>query len=171
MLNRIEQLLAKINNPIAKFGKYIAGFLLAIMTIIVLLQVFYRYLLHVPLSWSDELSCYLMIYMTYLCMPLIYLEDRNIAMTFLTEKIQGKRIYHFLMLIIHLLSLLLFIIWIYFGWLFFLKGNVMANSLPFKMYYIYIVPPVLFAITCLSIIQKIVSELNKFAHYQPIALK
>ncbi|PJG84890.1 TRAP transporter small permease [Conservatibacter flavescens] len=171
MLNALEQALIKINNPIANFGKKIAGFLLAVMTIVVLLQVFFRYLLHIPLSWSDELSTYLMIYMTYLCMPLIYLEDRNIAMTFLTEKIQGKKIYHLLMLTIHLLSLLLFIVWIYFGWLFFLKGNVMANSLPFKMYYIYIVPPVLFAVTCLSILQKIVKELNQLTHYQSLKAK
>ena len=165
-LQKIEILLSKINTPIANFGRCIGGGLLIIMTTIVLIQVFCRYLFQSPLSWTDELSCYLMIYMTYLCMPLIYLEDRNIAMTFLTEKIEGKKISHLLLLCVHILALLLFVVWIYFGWLFFLKGNVMANSLPFKMYYVYIIPPLSFGITCLSIVQKIISELNKFIHYQ-----
>lgn len=165
-LQKTEVLLSKINIPIANLGKYIGGALLAIMTIIVLIQVFCRYLLQQPLSWTDELSCYLMIYMTYLCMPLIYLEDKNIAMTFLTEKIQGTRISHLLLFFVHIAALVLFIVWIYFGWQFFLKGNVMANSLPFKMYYVYIIPPLFFSITCFSIVQKIISELNKFIHYK-----
>ncbi|WP_443090243.1 TRAP transporter small permease [Basfia succiniciproducens] len=165
-LKQIELLLSKINTPIANAGRLIGGALLAVMTAIVLVQVFCRYLFQSPLSWTDELSCYLMIYMTYLCMPLIYLEDKNIAMTFLTEKIQGTRISHLLLFFVHILALILFIVWIYFGWQFFLKGNVMANSLPIKMYYVYIAPPLFFSITCLSILQKIVSELNKFVNYQ-----
>ena len=166
LLNKIESLLAKINEPIAWIGERVGGVLLAVMTTIVLMQVFYRYLLGAPLNWTDELSCYLMIYMTYLCMPLIYLRDKNIAMTFIVEKIQGNRISHLLMFFVHILALMIITVWIYFGWQFFLKGNVMANSLPFRMYYVYIIPPVLFAITLLAVIQKIVSELNHFIHYQ-----
>ena len=79
LLNKIESLLAKIKEPIARTGERVGGILLAIMTVIVLLQVFYRYLLGAPLNWTDELSCYLMIYMTYLCMPLVYLRDKNIT--------------------------------------------------------------------------------------------
>lgn len=167
LLERVELLLNKVNAPIANIGRLIGGALLVAMTIIVLMQVFCRYIFQSPLSWTDELSCYLMIYMTYLSMPLIYLEDRNIAMTFLTEKIQGTRVSHLLLFFVHIVALVLFVVWIYFGWLFFLKGNVMANSLPFKMYYVYIIPPLLFSITCLSIFQKMISELNKFIHYQP----
>lgn len=165
LLKNLEQLFKKINNPISRLGEKLAGGLLIIMTVTVLLQVFCRYLLGAPLNWTDELSCYLMIYMTYLCMPIIYLQDKNIAMTFLVEKIQRKRISHILMFFVHILSLILFIFWIYFGWQFFLKGDVMANSLPIKMYYIYIIPPALFSITILSIIQKIIFELNNFINY------
>ncbi|WP_228777426.1 TRAP transporter small permease [Lonepinella koalarum] len=168
ILKNIENILAKVNEPIANTGKRIAGLLLIMMTSIVLLQVFYRYLLGSPLTWTDELSSYLMIYMTYLCLPLIYLTDQNIAMTFLVEKIKGKRISHLVMFFVHIFALLTIAVWIYFGWAFFLKGNVMANSLPFKMYYIYLVPPLLFCITLLQVMQKIISELNNFINYQKI---
>ncbi|MGR3806314.1 TRAP transporter small permease [Pasteurella testudinis] len=168
ILKNIELFLLKINNPIARVGKWSAGLLLIIMMIIVLSQVVFRYVLNNPISWSDELSCYLMIYMTYLCMPFIYLKDKNIAMTFLLEKTQSSRFFHMLMVIIHIFALVTILIWVYFGWSFFLKGNVMANSLPFKMYYIYIAPPLLFAITLLSVVQKIISELNNFINFEMI---
>ncbi|MCK3658112.1 C4-dicarboxylate ABC transporter permease [Pasteurellaceae bacterium Pebbles2] len=166
MLQSIENVLVRVNEPIASVGKRISGLLLMVMTSIVLLQIFYRYLLGSPLNWTDELSSYLMIYMTYLCLPLIYLANQNIAMTFWVEKIEGKRISHLLMFFVHIFALLTIVVWIYFGWSFFLKGNVMANSLPFKMYYVYIIPPVLFCVTLLSVVQKIISELNKFVNYK-----
>ncbi|TCV87991.1 TRAP transporter small permease [Testudinibacter aquarius] len=168
ILKNIEFFLSKINEPIGKIGKQLGGLLLIIMTIIVLIQVVSRYIFNDPISWSDELSCYLMIYMTYLCMPFIYLKDKNIAMTFLLEKAQGNRFFHVLMMLIHIFALVTILIWIYFGWNFFLRGNVMANSLPFKMYYIYIMPPVLFSITLLSVFQKIISELNNFISFEKI---
>lgn len=110
----------------------------------------------------------MMIYMTYLCLPLIYLKDKNIAMTFLLEKMHEKRIFHFVMVCVHILAFLTISVWIYFGWNFFLRGDVMANSLPFKMYYVYIAPPLLFAITLLAVVQKIISELNKFIHFEQV---
>lgn len=165
ILDNIELLLSKINNPLAKIGKWGGGLLLIIMTVIVLIQVMFRYIFNNPIGWSDELSCYLMIYMTYLCMPFIYLKDKNIAMTFLLEKIQGNRFFHVLMIFIHIFALITMFVWIYFGWNFFLKGDVMANSLPFKMYYIYIVPPLFFAITLLAVFQKIIGELNNFINF------
>jgi TRAP-type C4-dicarboxylate transport system permease small subunit len=160
ILKNIELFLLKINTPIAKIGKWGGGLLLIIMTIIVLLQVIFRYVFNNPIGWSDELSCYLMIYMTYLCMPFIYLKDRNIAMTFLLEKTKESRLFHILMVFIHVFALMTILVWIYFGWNFFLRGNVMANSLPFKMYYVYIAPPLLFSITILMVLQKIISAFN-----------
>ncbi|TNH02965.1 TRAP transporter small permease subunit, partial [Pasteurellaceae bacterium Phil11] len=120
ILKNIEFFLSKINEPIGKIGKQLGGLLLIIMTIIVLIQVVSRYIFNDPISWSDELSCYLMIYMTYLCMPFIYLKDKNIAMTFLLEKAQGNRFFHVLMMLIHIFALVTILIWIYFGWNFFL---------------------------------------------------
>lgn len=93
-------------------------------------------------------------------MPFIYLKDRNIAMTFLLEKTKESRLFHILMVFIHVFALMTILVWIYFGWNFFLRGNVMANSLPFKMYYVYIAPPLLFSITILMVLQKIISAFN-----------
>ncbi|WP_319496451.1 TRAP transporter small permease [uncultured Cohaesibacter sp.] len=167
MLATLEKGLNTINSPLSRFGSWVGGLMLIIMTIIVLLQVLFRYILNMPLSWTDEASRFLMIYMTYLCLPLIYLQDKNIAMTFLLDALHGTRIRHLLMVVIHILAILTFLVWIKFGYDFFLRGNSHADSLPIKMNVIYIAPPLLMAITLLSAVQKIISELRQFFHYTP----
>ncbi|MES0867794.1 TRAP transporter small permease [Pseudovibrio sp. SCP19] len=165
MLKAIEKGLAAINNPIARAGEYVGGFFLVIMTSIVLLQVFFRYILNSPISWTDEASRFLMIYMTYLALPVIYLTGKNIAMTFVLDAVEGTRIGHLLKAIIHVIALVLFAVWIKFGWVFFGTGSVTADSLPIPMYVIYIAPPALLAITCLAALQKLVGELDQFIHF------
>ena len=167
MLAAIEKGLNAINAPLGKLGSWIGGGMLVVMTIIVLLQVLFRYILNMPLSWTDEASRFLMIYMVYLCLPLIYLQDRNIAMTFLIDALYNLRARHLLMVIIHILAILTFLIWIKFGYDFFLRGQSHADSLPIKMNVIYIAPPLLMTVTLLSALQKIVSELRLFLHFQP----
>ncbi len=54
MFKGIENALNKINAPIANFAAQVSGILLLVMTVIVLLQVGCRYILNIPLSWTDE---------------------------------------------------------------------------------------------------------------------
>ena len=103
-----------------------------------------------------------MIYMTYLCLPFVYLADKNIAMTFLTEILEKRapRIYSFLLLLGHISAMLVFSVWITFGWNFFKTGSVMADSLPIPMYYVYIMPPVMMAVTMLYAFQKSIASIR-----------
>ena len=167
MLAVIEKGLNAINAPLGKVGSWVGGVMLVVMTVIVLVQVLFRYILNMPLSWTDEASRFLMIYMTYLCLPLIYLQDKNIAMTFMLDALHGTRIRHLVMIIIHILAILTFLVWIKFGYDFFLRGTSSADSLPIKMNVIYIAPPLMMTITLLSALQKIVSELRMLIHYNP----
>jgi TRAP-type C4-dicarboxylate transport system permease small subunit len=165
MLKGTEKAFNKVNAPIANFSAKFSGILLLIMTVLVLLQVGCRYILNTPLSWTDETSRFLMIYMTYLCLPIVYLRDQNIAMTFVTDKLKNMRIYHLFMMLAHISALALFAIWIYFGWAFFKTGSVMADSLPIPMYTIYIIPPVMLALSCLTAIEKLIGSLHNFIHF------
>ncbi|TLP47001.1 TRAP transporter small permease [Cohaesibacter sp. CAU 1516] len=167
MLAALEKGLNRINSPIGKLGSWIGGSMLIVMTVIVLLQILFRYVLNMPLSWTDEASRFLMIYMVYLCLPIIYLQDKNIAMTFLLDALNGLRIKHLLMILIHCLAILTFLVWIKFGYDFFARGSSRADSLPITMNVIYIAPPLLMGITLLSALQKIVSELRQFIHFKP----
>lgn len=165
MFKGIENALNKINAPIANFAAQVSGILLLVMTVIVLLQVGCRYILNIPLSWTDESSRFLMIYMTYLCLPIVYLRDQNIAMTFVTDKFKNMRVYHVFMMVAHIAALILFAIWIYYGYVFYQTGGVMADSLPIPMYTIYIIPPVMLAISSLTALEKLAASVHNFIHF------
>ncbi|TBT04054.1 TRAP transporter small permease [Vibrio parahaemolyticus] len=162
MLRAIEKSLNTVTTPLSKVLRHVAGILLLTMTLIVVAQVLYRYVLNIPLSWTDESSRFLMIYMTYLCLPFVYLTDKNIAMTFVTEILEKKtpRFFAFLALLAHISAILVFAVWIKFGLNFFQTGSVMADSLPIPMFYIYIIPPVMMALTILYALQKCIASLR-----------
>ncbi|ANU38678.1 TRAP transporter small permease [Vibrio scophthalmi] len=156
MLRTIEKALNTITTPVAKVLRHVAGILLLVMTIMVVAQVLFRYVLNVPLSWTDEAARFLMIYMTYLCLPFVYLADKNIAMTFVTEILEQKvpRLFAFFSLIAHISAIIVFAVWIKFGWNFYNTGSVMADSLPISMYVIYVIPPVMMMVTSIYALQK-----------------
>jgi len=162
MLRAIEKALNAITTPLSKFLRHLAGILLLVMTVIVVAQVLFRYILNIPLSWTDESSRFLMIYMTYLCLPFVYLTDKNIAMTFVTEILEKKapRFFSFLTLLAHISAILVFAVWIKFGWNFFQTGSVMADSLPIPMFYVYIIPPVMMGLTILYALQKSLASIR-----------
>ncbi|MBC7003923.1 TRAP transporter small permease [Photobacterium sp. BZF1] len=162
MLRTIEKALNIVTTPLSRLLRHVAGILLLLMTAIVVAQVLFRYVFNIPLSWTDESSRFLMIYMTYLCLPFVYLADKNIAMTFLTEILEKKapRVYSFLLLLGHISAMLVFSVWITFGWNFFQTGSVMADSLPIPMYYVYIIPPVMMAVTMLYAVQKSIASIR-----------
>lgn len=162
MLRTTEKALNMVTTPISKVLRHVAGILLLIMTGIVVAQVLFRYVLNIPLSWTDESSRFLMIYMTYLCLPFVYLTDKNIAMTFVTEILEKKtpRVFAFLALLAHISAIIVFLVWIKFGWNFFHTGAVMADSLPIQMFYVYIIPPVMMGVTILYALQKCIASIR-----------
>ncbi|MEL7291555.1 MAG: TRAP transporter small permease [Pseudomonadota bacterium] len=162
MLRAIEKALNTVTTPLSRVLRHIAGILLLVMTLIVVAQVLFRYILNIPLSWTDESSRFLMIYMTYLCLPFVYLTDKNIAMTFVTEILEKKtpRLFAFLTLLAHIAAIIVFAVWIKFGWNFFETGSVMADSLPIPMFVVYIIPPVMMAITILYAVQKSIAAIR-----------
>jgi TRAP-type C4-dicarboxylate transport system permease small subunit len=58
--------LNRISNGLNEVVKYLAAVLLASMTIIVFLQVLFRYVLNHPLDWSEELGSFAFVWMSLL---------------------------------------------------------------------------------------------------------
>ncbi|MGQ9646519.1 MAG: TRAP transporter small permease [Thermodesulfobacteriota bacterium] len=59
-------LLNRISNGLNEVVKYLAAVLLALMTVIVFLQVLFRYVLNHPLAWSEELGSFAFVWMALL---------------------------------------------------------------------------------------------------------
>jgi len=71
LLIRITTALSALNSVIISVFKYLALSAVAMMTAIILVQVFCRYVLNNSLPWSEELARYLMVWMTFLTLPVV----------------------------------------------------------------------------------------------------
>ena len=65
-------LLEKINTFFLRIGRQFAWIAIFLMVIVILIQVFFRYVLNNALPWPDELARFLMLWMTGLIAPSAY---------------------------------------------------------------------------------------------------
>ncbi len=61
-MNFLNEISQRLNQAM----KFLAGFLIAAMTILVFLQVIFRYLLDAPLDWSEEMASFAFVWMALL---------------------------------------------------------------------------------------------------------
>jgi len=60
------QLLNRVSRQLDHVMKLLSGFLIAAMTILVFLQVIFRYLLDAPIDWSEEMASFAFVWMALL---------------------------------------------------------------------------------------------------------
>ena len=59
-------LLNRVSRQLNQAMKFLSGFLIAAMTILVFLQVIFRYLLDAPIDWSEEMASFAFVWMALL---------------------------------------------------------------------------------------------------------
>ena len=70
--------------------KMLTFFLFFLMSAVVFMQVIMRYFMSAPLAWSDEMSRYLMVWITFLGSALAFYEGSHPAITFAVEKLSPR---------------------------------------------------------------------------------
>ncbi len=102
----------KISMYLAKGCEWLVGILMAIMTIVVIIGVFFRYVLGDALSWTEEMARYVMIWMCFLAASILVREDGHIGISVLRDKLSptGKRLFF---VIADMASILFLLMWGY----------------------------------------------------------
>jgi len=72
VLLKIYNILEYLNSFMLKIGRELAWIAIFLMVIVILLQVFFRYVLNNALPWPDELARFLMLWMTGFIAPSAY---------------------------------------------------------------------------------------------------
>ena len=78
-LDAVTAGLSRINDWIGSVGKYLSLTLIGLMTLVIIIQVFFRYVLNNALPWSEEVARYMMIWMVFLVAPIAYRRGLNVA--------------------------------------------------------------------------------------------
>jgi len=74
MIKKTVTVLGRLNAPTVRISAAGSAACLALMTAIILLQVFCRYVLNSPLAWPEEIARFLMVWMAFLAAPYAYRE-------------------------------------------------------------------------------------------------
>ena len=127
--------LEKFNTFFLRVGRQLAWIAILLMVIVIIIQVFFRYVLNNALPWPDELARFLMLWMTGLIAPSAYRWGGFVSIDLL-ERFLPKLVSTFLTLFLLILSLFVLVIGfelglkhINVGWIF----NSSSIKIPFHL--------------------------------------
>lgn len=155
--------LKTLNEKLISTFALIAMLMAAVMTAVILVQVFFRYFLSNALPWPEEAARFMMVWMTFLVLPYGYHKKMNVNVEFLVERFgeKSKTVFEgFTHILVCVLSLYL----LKQGIDMTLRGNLIgASSLPINMSLVYGVLPVSFLSLFLVALEKLMSRQEKGA--------
>jgi TRAP-type C4-dicarboxylate transport system permease small subunit len=85
-MNRLIPAIEKI----AYWGGYLSGWLVPIMMMLVVVDVFMRYVLHRPLMVSDEFSAYMLVALSFLGLAYTWRERGHVRIEILVSRFRGR---------------------------------------------------------------------------------
>ena len=90
LLDKLLAPLSRFNDVVEVVGKYLGLTLIGTMTLVILYQVFMRYVLNDPPTWSEEIARFMMVWMTFLVAPIAYRRGMNVAIETLSRYLVGR---------------------------------------------------------------------------------
>lgn len=110
------KLLKFLNDRLTWFLNTLMVVLMTLMVAFIVAQVFFRYVLLKPLSWSEELAGYLFSGVFFFGAVLLYRESRHINMSLLVESIKNKLAKQVLTVIAHLFSFSFLVVMVWYSY-------------------------------------------------------
>ena len=139
-MNAIKKILTPVSNLLDTVCSAAIVFMLGAMVIITGAQIICR-TWFTALSWSDEITRYLLIWSTFLGATVVYRHSGHIAVTLLQDAVSPK-VAKVLRVLVHATCFALFTVLLYYSTLYCLKLKKTATAMPIKMKYIYSCIPI-----------------------------
>ena len=113
--------------PVLRLGRQLAWVCIGLMTLIILAQVFFRYIVGSALPWPDEAARFLMLWMTAFIAPSAYRWGGFVSIDLLSDFLP-KRVAALLALFFLVVSLVVLVVAAQFGWKHVNSGWLFASS-------------------------------------------
>ena len=104
-----------VNDIAGRIGRALSVFAIAVMVIVILTQVFFRYVLNNALPWPDEAARFMMLWLTGLMAPVAMRQGGMVAITSVLESF-ARPVFKLTSLLLLCLSLLVLIVGFQLGW-------------------------------------------------------
>jgi len=155
---RLSRSFSVLSQGLDRAATFLAVFALAAMTVVTTLQIVCRFFF-TALSWSEELSRYLMIWLTFLGASMGVKRGTHIAVTFAVSPL-SPRWRQALALLVHVLALYFFLLVAFYGWrLMNFQAYQVSAGLGLSMRYVYVSLPVGGALCAIHILAEILQLL------------
>ncbi len=82
-----------IVNKVSEVSFMLSGVIILLMAVMIFYNVLMRYIFRTPLSWTTEMSAYMLIAITFFSMPEIAKQKAHIKFTLFTELLSPKKRY------------------------------------------------------------------------------
>ena len=133
-------------------------FMIGAMVLLTTAQIIFR-TWFTSLSWSEEVTRYLLIWSTFLGATCVYRHSGNIAITFIQDSLPEKA-RKILCVLVHVICLGLFVLLCYYGARYAMNLKKTATSIPIKMRYVFMVVPVSMGICIIHSLVLLFDELH-----------
>ncbi len=153
--------LTRINDAVFWVGRQLSWMAIGVMVLIILAQVFARYILNDALPWSEELARVLMLWLTGLMAPSAYRWGAFVAIDMFRDLLpRWPRA--ILTLCLFGISLIVLIVLTYYGWKHINSGWLFGSAtLKIKLAWVYMALPVGFLLMISACIELIAKEIHE----------
>ncbi len=109
------RLLALINSVLLAIGRHLAIWMMGLMVVFILIQVFYRYALNNALPWPDEAARFMMLWLTGLVAPTAYRRGGFVAID-MVLLMMPKKVGAILSMLLLFIALMVLVTAVQIGW-------------------------------------------------------
>ena len=155
----IKKVLTPVSDALDKLCSVLIVLMLGAMVLITGAQIVCR-TWFTALSWSDEVTRYLLIWSTFLGASVVYRHSGHIAITFVQDLV-SPRAGKCLRVLVHVICFALFAVLLFYSSRYCTKLNKTATAMPIKMKYIYLCIPVSMAIMMIHALLMTAEEATK----------
>lgn len=142
----------------------LAMLMLMSMLLIVTLHVGMRYAVGTSLYWSEEVCRFMMVWVSFLLLPLAQQKGQNIAVDFVMNRFRYSKPGVVSAVIVELLVIVVLIFCLKYGWAYMLRARVTSSeALRIPMYLVYTVLPYSFGMTLLTCLERLAEILGCIA--------
>ena len=153
--NKMLAAIGKVNNFIERAAVNLTWFLLFAITILNIVQVFYRYVLNNALSWTEEASLWMMVWITFCILPVAYRKGLNISMMFFRDLLKKNRVEYIVRCFFHIIVLVIAGVCMYQAWLMYKGGHRLElPALEVSKAWVYIIMPPAWGLLILAVIER-----------------
>lgn len=136
---------------------FVLVFITSVMCVVVFWQVFTRFILGAPSTWTEEAAKYMMIWIAFLAGSMGLKTGTHIGLTALEDKLHSPTAKLVLKIIICALCVVVGAIIFYYGIIFTKAGAMKTGSaVNIRMSYIYVIIPISGVLTILNSIENVV---------------